>query len=322
LNSTNNDRFEEENRKLKEQVKRLSNQSEKYKKLFEASADALSIIDLDSGKFIECNESAIKMHGVENEESFLNLKPSEISPEKQPCGGLSLNLARERIKKSYTHGPQLFEWIHSKSDGSTFPCLVSLTALKIDGVKYVLAIGRNISKLKEHTKELEHLNEKLIETSNTDYLTGLFNRKFLDEVSCREISRSNRYKSKLSCLFLDIDNFKKVNDLFGHDIGDKVLIDLANILNECAREADVCARWGGEEFCVLLPDTCSTKALDVAERYRCLIENHTFQVIGRITVSIGVTEYISATPMNLMFKNADEALYQAKNSGKNKVVLV
>jgi len=239
------DQFEEESKKLKEQIKQLSNQRDKYKKLFEVSADAMSIIDLDSGRFIECNRSAVKMHGVECEDNFLNIKPSDLSPVRQPCGGLSLDLSIKHINKSYFQGSQLFEWLHSKLDGSTFPCLVSLTGLQIDGKKLVLAIGRDISELKDRTKELEWLNKKLLNTSNTDYLTNLYNRKYLDEVTQREIIRSNRYKSKLSCIFLDIDNFKKVNDSFGHDMGDKVLIDIADILNNCAREADICARWGG-----------------------------------------------------------------------------
>lgn len=314
------EKFDEENKKLKEQVKQLSNQIDTYKKIFEVSADAMSIIDLNSGRFIKCNQSALKMHGIESEESFLITKPSDLSPVKQPCGGLSLDLSVEHINKSYFQAPQFFEWIHSKFDGSTFPCLVSLTRLQIDGKKLILAIARDISELKNQTKELECLNKKLLNTSHTDYLTSLYNRKYLDEVTQREISRSNRYKSKLSCIFLDIDNFKKVNDSFGHDIGDKVLIGLANILVNHARESDICARWGGEEFCILLPDTGSTKALNIAERYRLSIENHTFENIGNITVSIGVTEYFSKMPINSMFINADKALYQAKRSGKNKVV--
>jgi len=316
-----NNPFEQENIKLKEQVELLSSQVDKYKKLFEVSADALSIIDLDSGRFIECNQSAVRMHGVESEASFLSLLPSDISPEKQPCGGNSLDLALERIEKSYTEGPQVFEWIHSRLDGSTFPCLVSLTALPIGEQKLVLAIGRDISQLKERTKELEVLNEKLLEITNTDYLTGLFNRKYLDEITHREISRANRYNSSLSCIFLDIDNFKKINDSLGHDIGDVIIIEISKILTTRARQSDTCVRWGGEEFCILLPCTDAIKAQEVAEGYRMLIESHTFPHVGNITVSVGVAEYQHGEPDNSLFMHVDKALYKAKHSGKNKVVV-
>ena len=126
----------------------------KYKKLFEVSADALSIIDLESGKFIECNQAAIDLHGVESEENFLNLKPSDISPEYQPCGRRSAEMATEYIENTFTHGPQLFQWVHSRIDGSSFPCLVSLTALNMNGKSLVLVLGREISELVDTQKKL------------------------------------------------------------------------------------------------------------------------------------------------------------------------
>lgn len=148
--------LEEENNKLKKQVEQLSFHKDKYQKLFEVSADALSIIDLSTGKFIECNQSAIYMHGVESEKNFLNLKPSDISPELQPCGGSSEDMAMERITKTVSEGPQIFQWQHSRLDGSTFPCLVSLTAIPFGDVPLILAIGRDISELTETQRKLEN----------------------------------------------------------------------------------------------------------------------------------------------------------------------
>jgi PAS domain S-box-containing protein len=147
---------------LEEKIKRLEAQLEAakadrtmYKKLFEVSADAHSIIDLSTGKFVKCNQAAIDMHGVENEANFLNLKPSDLSPERQPCGGSSEILAKVYIENAFSQGPQLFQWTHSRLDGTTFPCLVSLSAIALEGRELVLAIGRDITELMEAQADLE-----------------------------------------------------------------------------------------------------------------------------------------------------------------------
>lgn len=136
-----------ENLKLKDRLKLLTQERDKYKKLFEVSADALSIIDLNTGRFIECNQAAIDMHGVESNIHFLNLKPSDLSPEYQPSGRRSDEMAKEYINKTLTEGPQIFQWLHSRLDGSTFNCLVSLTYISLGETNLVLAIGRDISDL-------------------------------------------------------------------------------------------------------------------------------------------------------------------------------
>ncbi|WP_164078405.1 PAS domain S-box protein [Alteromonas facilis] len=140
---------------LKAQLVAKDTDLRKYKTLFECSADALSIIDLATGKFIECNQAAIRLHGVKSEANFLELRPTDISPEYQPCGKSSLEMATEYIEKTVTKGPQLFQWEHSRLDGSTFPCLVSLTALPLNERMLVLAIGRDISELVKTQEELQ-----------------------------------------------------------------------------------------------------------------------------------------------------------------------
>ncbi|MFC4701287.1 ATP-binding protein [Glaciecola siphonariae] len=147
--------LEEEISRLKSELNRANSDRDKYKKLFDVSADALSIIDLTTGCFIECNEAAIEMHGVESEENFLNLRPSDISPERQTCGRLSADLAGEYIQKTLEQGPQLFQWVHSKLDGTTFPCLVSLTAIEFEDRSVILAVGRDISMMVDAQTKLE-----------------------------------------------------------------------------------------------------------------------------------------------------------------------
>lgn len=146
--------LEEENKQLKSQLERVTFERDKYKMLFDASADALSIIDLKSGHFVECNQSAVNMHGVANKAQFLTLKPTDLSPEYQPCGGSSETLAIAHIEKACHDGAELFQWIHTRLDGSEFPCLVSMTVIHLKAGSFVLAIGRDISQLVETQKKL------------------------------------------------------------------------------------------------------------------------------------------------------------------------
>lgn len=152
-----------ENRILKEKLVQLTHERDKYRKLFEVSGDALSIIDLETGQFVECNESAIKLHGVKSSDNFISLSPADLSPEYQPCGRRSDEMAGEYIAKTLTEGPQLFQWTHSKLDGSTFPCLVSLTALSLGESNLVLAIGRDITDLVKTQEQLHKATMMTIE---------------------------------------------------------------------------------------------------------------------------------------------------------------
>lgn len=141
-------------KQLEQQLEQANAERLKYKKLFEVSGDALSIVDLSTGKFVECNQAAIDMHGVQSKSHFLNLTPADISPELQPCGRTSKQMAQEYIANTFSQGPQLFQWMHSKLDGSAFPCLISLTALPLEDSNLVLAIGRDISELVETQVQL------------------------------------------------------------------------------------------------------------------------------------------------------------------------
>lgn len=147
--------LELEVKQLREQLNKAKLERDKYKKLFDISADALSIIDLGTGRFIECNQSAIDMHGVESSSKFLNLTPSDLSPEFQPCGRRSDEMAGEYIGNTITEGSQVFQWTHTRLDGTTFPCLVSLTYIALDEQNHILAIGRDISELVHTQNQLD-----------------------------------------------------------------------------------------------------------------------------------------------------------------------
>lgn len=154
--------LEQENTKLKRVIAELTYERDKYKKIFDASADAYSVIDLSSGKFIECNQAAIDMHGVNSMGNFLNLSPADLSPELQPCGNRSDVLAKAHINCAIEQGFHSFKWIHSRLDGTTFNCLVNLTGLFIEGSQLILAVGRDISDIEIAQKQIStEASEKL-----------------------------------------------------------------------------------------------------------------------------------------------------------------
>ncbi|MGK5094144.1 diguanylate cyclase [Deltaproteobacteria bacterium TL4] len=153
-----------------------------------------------------------------------------------------------------------------------------------------------------------------------DNLTGLYNRTFFNSFLQQEVERTKRYHQHLSGILMDIDHFKQVNDTYGHFAGDQVLIHLAKILRALCRKTDVVVRWGGEEFVILMPETNKENAKLFAERTRKTIEDDEFPEVKKITASFGLACF---EDYQLKFlEKADEALYQAKEGGRNQVVVI
>lgn len=178
-------------------------------------------------------------------------------------------------------------------------------------------------KVKERTLELELSQVKLKELASKDPLTDLFNRRFLYEISNELILIAKRDKTPISVIIFDIDNFKKINDTFGHTTGDDVIVQFAELLKQ-TRESDIAARIGGEEFLLILPNTSETGALEIANQVRKEAENLSIRTLTdslSFTVSGGVSSVLIAadTGIELTIHRADQALYQAKRSGKNKI---
>lgn len=178
---------------------------------------------------------------------------------------------------------------------------------------------KDISKRKEEEFKLIKAKEELKKLSITDKLTTLYNRHKLDEVLQDEQNRSNRYKTNFGVLIFDIDYFKKVNDTFGHNVGDQVLIKFANILKVNSRQTDIVGRWGGEEFIIIVPLVDKDSILKFANNLKDKIENNVFDVVGKITASIGVSIYKNNESTKEIISRADEALYFSKNNGRNKI---
>lgn len=156
--------------------------------------------------------------------------------------------------------------------------------------------------------------------SEKDHLTGIYNRVRLDEEIIRWIKHKERYSSSVSIIFMDFDEFKYVNDKHGHSKGDEILKKGAEIVNELVRETDIFARWGGEEFIILLPETGKTEALILAERIRCSIENYEFIQNEKVTCSFGVVEIEENENVYQVFDRVDGLLYTAKEYGRNQVM--
>ncbi|MDX5299559.1 MAG: biofilm regulation diguanylate cyclase SiaD [Gammaproteobacteria bacterium] len=173
-----------------------------------------------------------------------------------------------------------------------------------------------------YQKIVMELNESLKRAALEDDLTGLPNRPMLLEALRRETQRTQREGQPFSLIMLDVDHFKRINDRYGHDVGDQVLCEVAHTLQESLRDYDLCARWGGEEFLILLPETEREMAASIAERVRQHVQQ---LVIGglaadeQITVSLGVTQYQAPESPDLAINRADAALMRAKTAGRNRI---
>lgn len=161
--------------------------------------------------------------------------------------------------------------------------------------------------------------KKLKKLSNTDKLTQIPNRLYLDTHYIKQMQRAQRYDTVFSIILIDIDFFKKVNDKYGHKIGDNVLVELAQVLKNNIRNLDVLGRWGGEEFLIICTETSVSQAHLLAQKIRIEIEKFAFSTVGHITCSFGVAQYHKDDKNENTFQRADKALYKAKNSGRNKV---
>jgi diguanylate cyclase (GGDEF)-like protein len=220
------------------------------------------------------------------------------------------------------------------------PTALTFVLVNMLGISFVRAVNRAQrteyralaeqrelnGKLQEEIAEREKAERKLLELATIDELTLVFNRRRFLELARREFKRAERTNRTFSLLMIDADNFKAVNDTYGHDVGDLVLQTLAGTCQEHIRELDVLGRMGGEEFAILLPETGRKQARRMAERLRSLIAGSPVPVAGRsnpITVSIGVASTLDSDTDTLekLFKHADNALYLAKENGRDQVAV-
>ncbi len=226
-----------------------------------------------------------------------------------------------------------FEVRARRADGSVYWALLSSVMGDFDGQPALISVVNDISARKRMEDELkqartaleevnDHLqraNHELAAVASTDSLTGLPNRRRLEEAAATEIARSRRYAQPLSVILFDVDWFKTVNDRFGHAVGDAVLREMGARLAVHMRGSDIFARWGGEEFLLLAPSTTLADATILAEKLRCLLADEPFDDAGHLTGSFGVAEFNGAEVFSALVGRADRALYAAKAAGRNRI---
>jgi diguanylate cyclase (GGDEF)-like protein/PAS domain S-box-containing protein len=278
---------------------------------FKTANDGIYIID-ENGLLVDANDAFLDMHGFDKSMiGHLHVQDWDAQQHSE-----ALHSYMQKIFKS--KHKLIFETVHRHHDGKNLYIEVSANTLTLNNKHYIYCAARDITDRKK-------LQAQLTTQAHSDYLTGLNNRRYFVELSEKELERVRRYNKPLSLLMLDIDNFKHVNDTYGHSIGDVVLKRLAEICMNTVREIDIAGRLGGEEFGIVLPETKIDDAMEVAERLRKAIEVEKIkidqQAAFNFTISIGVASLTgSHNSLDDLMISADNALYAAKASGKNKVV--
>ncbi|MDY0116095.1 MAG: sensor domain-containing diguanylate cyclase [Sulfurimonadaceae bacterium] len=221
-----------------------------------------------------------------------------------------------------------------KNGGQYIVDTTVIPILDVDGdVTEYMAIRHDITELEETKEQLRNINKamkskvdelysmtnSLEEKANRDNLTGIHNRDSFESLFSQEIKNAQNSKLPLSLVMFDIDKFKEINDTFGHQAGDNILVEIVHVIEKNIKQSDIFARWGGEEFVILLPNTAIEGAFSFAKKLREIVANHTFSYKETITASFGVAELDECDDKATLFHKTDKALYAAKANGRNRV---
>jgi len=289
-------------------AQKLKESEEKFRTLTQISLTGIFIYQ---EQFIYVNPAFCDITGY-TEEELLTMAPWEIvTPKYQEQ---IKEIAQKRIQGEFLKSTNMQLEVERK-DGSARVIKVSVATMAYKS--RFMATG-NMMDITEHIE----LEEELKRLATKDALTGIYNRYKTTLIIEDQIKRENRYNEIFSLLMFDIDHFKKVNDTYGHDIGDYVLQELCHVVSNNIRDTDKFGRWGGEEFMLIAPHTNKKEAIELAEKIRKSIEEHPFKQVQQITISVGVTEYKREEEFATFTKRVDDALYQAKTNGRNQVVFL
>jgi len=285
----------------------LKESEKRYKDLSELLPQVIFEVD-EKGNLIFVNRKAFDMFGYTQDDFNKRINIIEMFiPEDRERAVQNM---QSRFKGGELGG---IEYRALKKDGGIFPVVVFASPIfrkkELVGLRGILI----------DITERKRMEEELKRVSITDDLTQAYNRTKYEEVIKREIERTKRKSRPLSIAMFDIDHFKEVNDAHGHHVGDYVLKTLSQIAKRNIRDIDYLIRWGGEEFLVIALDTELKGAEVMAEKIRHAIENYSFNKVGRVTVSFGVTQFKQNDTEESFIKRADDALYQAKEKGRNRV---
>ncbi|SHJ36722.1 diguanylate cyclase [Parasporobacterium paucivorans] len=293
----------------------LMKSEERYRLITENISDVIWVLNLNKKHFTYISPSIEQLRGYTVEEAMAEKMEEALTPS-------SVQFVMEKLSAHvplFIKDPKMVQSLRGEvqqpcKNGEIIWVEVTLQ-LKYNTCQEIEIIGvsRNIEKRKKTEKEVLYL-------STHDYLTGCYNRAFFEKRAEEELERSTRYHKPISFLMLDLDFFKKINDTYGHIAGDGVLKKFAETINAILRSSDIFARFGGEEFIVLIPETTIDGAVNVAEKICSAIENTVQPMNEKITVSIGVVERNADESLDDLYRRVDQQLYQAKASGRNRVV--
>lgn len=309
-----------------------------YIEAFEVQDDVISKIRtksialLDDSKLVNTMvRNIFELHGIHNVDSYYTAEDLLNSDKEYAIYILDLILPG-------ISGEEVLLTLRKRARNSVIILISSISNYKT--ISNILSSGADdfimkpfdasvfMARIKAHSRnfilreELERANSELEKAAITDGLTKIFNHRYIVDRVEEEIERSKRYGKPLSIFLFDIDNFKNVNDTYGHQVGDEVLRRIAACMKELVRQSDSVGRYGGEEFMVILPETDIEKANHVGEKIRKAVEGMTFSdETLKLTISGGGVEYKGQSP-TILIKTADEGLYQAKREGKNRLCYV
>lgn len=297
----------------------------RYKNLIENIKDVIWEVDLHA-VFTFISPSIKGMVGYEAGEMIGRSILEFLTPESRSF--LSGQLSRPATDQAVLDQNRslLYDVEFVCKDGQAIWCEVSVKPVyKGDTLSCYIGVSRDISdkkmyetKLKEMLEGQTHINEQLEDIVTYDLLTGAYNRRKFEYFMGQEIEKSEKYGSPFSITIFDIDNFKQINDINGHNKGDRVLQDITVLVKYTLRATDKLFRWGGDEFIALFPDVDLKNAHKVVNKIRETIQSYQFDVAGKnVTVSLGVGAYIPGETPEQYVARVDRALLRAKTSGKN-----
>jgi diguanylate cyclase (GGDEF)-like protein/PAS domain S-box-containing protein len=292
-----------------QQESRLRESEERFRTIFDAVTDAIFVYDLAAGNFVDVNRRAMDLFGYSHEE-LLTKRLGDLSEKLPPYTKAA---AQTRIEQVIAGIPQTFEWRCQRKDGTAFWAEIGCQSITFGGLDYLLATLRDI----DERKSAEH---KLTEMARFDRLTGLANRGVFVTSLEHAIAGAQRQGSGLAVFFLDLDHFKDINDTMGHPTGDRLLQSVAQRLCDNVRPADTIARFGGDEFAVLVSDVRDSAYVETLAQRLVNAMEPPFQLGANLVhagVSIGIALYQPGMDAEALLAHSDVALYRAKADGRH-----
>ena len=307
--------LEQEVVSLRELNKTQHENEQKYRLIAEHSGDCLWIMDLETLHFTYVSPSVTQIYGSTPEETMAQGIDEVLPPHSLE---IVLNVLEEEMAlEANGADPQrrrIIEIEEYRKDRSIVWIENVLSFLRGEEQRPVAILG-----VSRDVTERRLLGEDLRKLAVTDPLTGAFNRRHFMEELQREMDRNNRYAIPFSLIMLDIDHFKGINDRFGHETGDRVLIELVKLLQKRIRASDILARWGGEEFLIMLINTPLPRAVQLVEALLEGMQSRLFPEVELLTASFGVTQYHNRESADTLLTRVDNLMYQAKGDGRARI---